>query len=187
MLTTKFPSPRTQRCMQHVHFGGFRDLLVFQNDNEGQLPMTTVKLYVDLNSLPCHANNIDFDNTHQNWHQNGNQSKIIRWINNTKHSSHCVWTTIIDDAMAHAVHNKWFVKFASFFVDLVAQKCPAAQNWRESCCATPPHGNTPPTKSLWTLALARDPWQPSNGKADILRTKHCKLLKFWMILYHMVL
>ena len=28
--------------MQHVHFGGFRDLLVFQNDNKGQLEHKTL-------------------------------------------------------------------------------------------------------------------------------------------------
>ena len=65
MLKAMFPSPGTQRCMQHVHFGGFRDLLVFQNDNKGQLPVMTAKLYVDLNSLPCDENNIEFDNIHQ--------------------------------------------------------------------------------------------------------------------------
>ena len=32
-------------------------LASFQNDNKGQLPVTTAKLYVDLKSLPCHANN----------------------------------------------------------------------------------------------------------------------------------
>ena len=45
---------------------------------------------------------------------------------------------------------------------------------------------TPPTKSLWTLAPARNPWQASSWKADISRTKHRRLLKFWSILYHMV-
>ena len=44
----------------------------------------------------------------------------------------------------------------------------------------------PPTKSLWTLAPARNPWQAPNWKADISRTKHRRLLKFWTILYHMV-
>ena len=39
--------------------------------------------------------------------------------------------------MALAVHNKWFVKSDSFLLDLVAQKCPAAQTLRELCCPTP--------------------------------------------------
>ena len=47
--------------------------------------------------------------------------------------------------------------------------------------------NTPPTKSLWTLAPTRNPRQASYWKADISRTKHRRLLKFWSILYHMVL
>ena len=51
------------------------------------------------------------------------------------------------------------------------------------CCSI----STPPTKSLWTLAPVRDPWQASYWKADISRTKHPRLLKFCMILYHMVL
>ena len=46
---------------------------------------------------------------------------------------------------------------------------------------------TPPTKSLWTLAPARNPWQASYWKADISRTKHPRLLKFCKILYQMVL
>ena len=29
-------------------------------DNKGQLPKTTARLYVDLNNLPRHANNIAF-------------------------------------------------------------------------------------------------------------------------------
>ena len=49
------------------------------------------------------------------------------------------------------------------------------------------HAYTPPTKSLWTVAPARNPWQASYWKADLSRTKHRRMLKFWMILYHMVL
>ena len=47
--------------------------------------------------------------------------------------------------------------------------------------------STPPTKSLWTLAPARNPWQASHWKPDNSRTKHPGLLKFCMILYHMAL
>ena len=43
------------------------------------------------------------------------------------------------------------------------------------------------TKSLWTLAPARNSWQASCSKADISRTKHGRLLKFWRVLYRMVL
>ena len=44
-----------------------------------------------------------------------------------------------------------------------------------------------PQKSLWTLAPARHPLQISHWKTDNSRTKHPRLLKFCMILYHMVL
>ena len=45
---------------------------------------------------------------------------------------------------------------------------------------------TSPTKSLWTLAPARNVWQALYWRADISRAKHRRLLKFGSILYHMV-
>ena len=76
----------TPRNTQHVNFTGFRELSVFQNDNKGQQPITTSRIYVNLNSVSCHANIIVHGNIHQICHQYRNQLKRIRWINNTKRS-----------------------------------------------------------------------------------------------------
>ena len=46
--------------------------------------------------------------------------------------------------------------------------------------------HTSPTKSLWTLAPTRNPWQAPNWKAYFSRTKHRRPLKFRMIFYHIV-
>ena len=50
-----------------------------------------------------------------------NWKEFVGWTTQNT-PSHCVWTTIIDDVMARAVHNKWFVKSGSFYSDSDSDK-----------------------------------------------------------------